>query len=87
MDANTTITLGFLLAFVGGVGGVVGLISNRDAKKNSEGRWQGIIDTKLDNITYGQTLMLEEFKNIKEQLSDHESRIVVLELKRTRKPT
>jgi len=54
MDGNTTLTMGFILAIIGGISLVSGLIAKRDSKKLQEGKAQGILEKTLD--TMDQTL-------------------------------
>lgn len=76
---------------LGGVGTVVGIISNRDAKKINEGREHGMMIAKLDNIESGQSMILTEVNQVKQQvreveqqISDIDNRVTVLETKRKR---
>lgn len=91
MDSNSTITLGLLFMLLGGIGTVVGIVSNRDAKKINEGREHGVMITKLDNIENGQVAILSEVNQVKQQIRDVEqqineidNRVTVLETKRKR---
>jgi hypothetical protein len=47
MDGNTTITISFLFLVLGGVIGVFGYISKRDAKTYSEGKDDGALQETL----------------------------------------
>lgn len=50
MDGNTTLTMGFILAIIGGISLVSGLIAKRDSKKIQEGENQGVLKTTLKTM-------------------------------------
>lgn len=50
MGGNSTITISLIFAIIGGISAVVGIMSNRDAKKSKEGKLEGIVETQLNNL-------------------------------------
>lgn len=50
MDGNTTLTMGFILAIIGGISLVSGLIAKRDSKKLLEGENQGVLKATLKTM-------------------------------------
>lgn len=85
MDGNTSIQIGFLLAFVGSAIGVFGYVSKRDAKKYSEGKEDGALQQLLKSMNATlekiekandqfQREHKEEHKDLNKRLQDVENK-------------
>ena len=51
MDGSSTITVSVVFAVIGCIGAVVAIINNRDAKKTREGKFEGVVETELKNLS------------------------------------
>lgn len=84
ITSETAITLGTILAIVGGIGGALGIVSMIMDKKFKAGREDGVINTKLDTLILANSTLMEKLVAIENGYHDHEVRITVLENKRSR---
>jgi len=80
ITSELTITVSALFLVVGGILGILGFMSKREADKYKKGQESGTLETKVDMILS----QLGVIQDIKEKQHDHEVRITVLENKRTR---
>ncbi|HET6786173.1 MAG TPA: hypothetical protein VFH18_09130 [Erysipelotrichaceae bacterium] len=76
MDGNTTLTMGFILAIIGGISLVSGLLAKRDSKKLQEGENQGVLKATLK--TMDETLKSIRSENERFQ-KDHREEHVQLD--------
>lgn len=91
IDANTTVTLGFIAMLGGAIFGVYGLVNNsiaknerQLAKKEKEAKEQGMMIEKLTNIEKSNQIIIGKIQSTDNVLMNHEQRISVLETKKTR---
>lgn len=73
MDPATIITI--IISLVAMILGVAGYLSTRDNKTDKDAEWKGSVNAKLDIVVGMQT----EFKETKNVIQDHETRIRILE--------
>lgn len=79
MNTETTIELGLLLAVLAGVVTLYNVFTSRGIKKLTEGRWQGSVDIKLDNIINTFTGLSKDVALIKDDINALHTRVSLLE--------
>lgn len=87
MDGMTTITISAIIAIVGCFIGISGWLRARDAKVDREGEFKGTVNTKLDTIIADAKENARQHQELYAYHNDHETRITVLEKKRTPRRT
>jgi hypothetical protein len=73
------IAIGTLVAVIGCFIGLAGWISKRDNKIDSDGKWKGGVDVKLNNIQSGVSGVNDRMNRMEGKFEEHEKRITRVE--------
>jgi hypothetical protein len=72
---ETSLGLGIIVSLVGCFLGLAGWLSSREKRIMNDGKWQGSVDAKLDNILGIKT----DVDDLQKTVQTHDNRLIAVE--------